>query len=317
MISVGSRMAPCVTALGGGTAVGHARAVMRTLRSVGRFRPVPLRAVDRRLARAACVADFRVMARQRLPRGVFDYIDGGAEDELSMHRNTAAFRQVEFKPRVLAGAGAVDPATRLLGRRLPTPIVLAPTGFTRIASPDGELDVARAAAAAGLPYCLSTLATRSIEEVAAVSSGPKWFQVYVWRDRGLVKELLARAAAARYEAIVVTVDTAVLGRRERDVRHGFTLPPKIGPGTIIDGALHPGWAWAFVRAEPIRFANLHGAAGVDGTEAISLAAYANAQFDPALSWRDLDWIRSAWEVLPDVWSSEVARVMALSGLRRS
>ena len=115
---------------------------------------------------------------------------------------------------------------------------------------------ARAAARAGLPYTLSTLATRSIEEVAAVSSGPKWFQVYVWRDRGLVKEMLSRAAQAGFEAIAITVDTAVLGRRERDVRRGFTLPPQLGPGTLVDGLLHPGWTWAFARAEPITFANV-------------------------------------------------------------
>jgi L-lactate dehydrogenase (cytochrome) len=269
--------------------------VLRTLRSVLRFRPIQLRAADRRLSRAACVADLRRVARRRLPRGVFDYIDGAAEDELTRRRNAAAFRRVEFRPRVLAGAATVDPSTTLLGGRLPVPIVLAPTGFTRLASPGGELDAARAAALAGLPYCLSTMATRSIEEVAAASSGPKWFQLYVWRDRGLVKDWLARAAAAGYQAIVVTADAPVLGRRERDVRRGFSLPPKIGPGTLVDGAVHPGWTWEFLRAEPIRFANVSGVAGIDGTEAVRLAEFSNAQFDPGLSWRDLDWIRGVWD----------------------
>ena len=124
------------------------------------------------------------------------------------------------------------PSTTLLGRPLPIPLVLAPTGFTRIADPQGELAVARAAARAGLPYTLSTLSTRSIEEVAAVSAGSKWFQVYVWRDRGLVKEMVDRAAGAGYEALMLTVDTAVFGKRERDVRRGFTLPPKIGLRTL-------------------------------------------------------------------------------------
>src|SRR5688572_21825278 len=154
-----------------------------------------------------------------------------------------------FKPRVLRDVGAVDPSTTLLGKPLALPLVLAPTGFTRIADPQGELAVARAAARAGLPYTLSTLSTRSIEEVAAVNGvngeGRRWFQVYVWRDRGLVKDMLDRAAAAGYEAIVPTVDTAVLGRRERDVRRGFSLPPKIGLDTLIDGAVHPGWTWQF------------------------------------------------------------------------
>ena len=173
-----------------------------------------------------------------------------------MAANEGAYARTTFRPRVLRDVGAVDPATTLLGRPLPLPLVLAPTGFTRIADPDGELAVARAAARAGLPYTLSTLSTRSIEEVAAVGPGRRWFQVYVWRDRGLVREMIERAAGAGYEALVLTVDTAVLGRRERDVRRGFTLPPKIGPGTLLDGALHPGWTWAFVRSEPIRFANV-------------------------------------------------------------
>jgi L-lactate dehydrogenase (cytochrome) len=271
---------------------------LRTLRSVVRLRPIEWDPVARRLRGAASVEDLRRIARRRLPRGVFDYIDGGAEDELTRGRNVAAFQRVEFRPRVLRDVGQIDPSTTLLGRSIPLPLVLAPTGFTRIALPDGELAVARAAARANVPYTLSTLATRSIEEVAACSAGPKWFQVYVWRDRGLVRDLLGRAAAAGYEAIVITVDTAVHGRRERDVRRGFTLPPKIGLDTLVDGAIHPAWTWQFVRSDPILFANVAGGAGApgggDGTEAVSLADYINSQFDPALSWRDLDWFRSIW-----------------------
>ena len=291
--------------------------MIKTLRSVLRFRPVELDPIERRLSRAASVRDLRLIARKRLPRGVFDYIDGGAEDELTLRRNAAAFRRLEFRPRVLRDMGAVDISTTLLGRPLPVPLVLAPTGFTRIASPGGELDVARAAARAELPYTLSTMGTRSIEEVAAVSSGRKWFQVYVWRDRGMMKEMLARAAAAGYEAIVITVDTAVLGRRERDVRHGFTLPPRLGPGTLLDGALHPGWTWDFVRAEPITFANITGTGVPDGAEAVNLAEYINGQFDPALSWRDLDWFRAAWDgpiVLKGIQSVDDARLAADAGV---
>ena len=291
--------------------------MLRTLRSVVRLRPVHLRAADRRLSTVASVADYRRIARRRLPRGVFDYVDGGAEDELTLHRNSEAFRRLEFQPRVLSDVGQIDTSTTVLGRQLPVPVILAPTGFTRIISPGGELDVARAAARAGLPYTLSTMATRSIEEVAAVSDGPKWFQVYVWRDRGLVKDLLARAAASGYEAIVITVDTAVLGRRERDVRHGFTLPPKIGPQTLLDGALHPAWTWNFVRSEPITFANATGAAGGDGSTAVRLADYINGQFDPALSWRDLDWFRAEWDgaiVLKGVQTADDARTAAGAGV---
>jgi L-lactate dehydrogenase (cytochrome) len=282
-----------------------------------RFRPLELDPVARRLSRAASVADLRAIAARRLPRGVFDYIDGGAEDERALAGNVAAFRRTTLRPRVLRGASTVDPSTTLLGRRLPLPLVLAPTGFTRIADPQGELAVARAAARAGLPYTLSTLSTRSIEEVAAVSDGPRWFQVYVWRDRGLVKEMIQRAAAAGYETLVLTVDTAVLGRRERDVRRGFTLPPKIGLDTLVDGVLHPAWTWAFVRAEPIRFANVADRAPGDGADAVSLADYVGNQFDPALSWRDVDWMRSVWDgpiVLKGVQTVEDARLAAEAGV---
>ena len=212
-----------------------------------------------------------------------------------MERNAEAFRRVEFRPRVMQGVGDADPATTLLGRPLAFPLVLAPTGFTRIAHPDGELAVARAAERAGVPYSLSTLATRSIEEVAAVSSGALWFQVYVWRDRGLVEEMIRRAAESGYQALCLTVDATVLGRRERDVRRGFTLPPKIGLDTIIDGIRHPRWTWDFARSDPIVFANVTGQSFGDGTDAVSLAEYVNGQFDPALSWRDLEWLRSVWE----------------------
>ena len=278
--------------------------VVDTLRSVLHFRELELDPVARRLATAASVEDLRRIAKRRLPHGVFDYIDGGAEDERTLHNNSAAFARIEFRPRVLRSVASIDTATTLLGRPLPIPLALAPTGFTRIADPQGELAVARAAARAGLPYTLSTLATRSIEEVAAVSDGRLWFQVYAWRDRGLVKEMVDRCRASGYEALVMTVDTAVLGRRERDVRRGFELPPKLGLGTLLDGAVHPGWTWAFARAEPIVFANVAtasqpdgSAAGApgDGRDAVSLATYVNAQFDPDLSWDDVDWFRSLWD----------------------
>jgi L-lactate dehydrogenase (cytochrome) len=292
--------------------------MIETLRSVLRFRRLELDPVARRLARAASVDDLRAIAQRRLPRGVFDYIDGAAEDERTLAANSAAFAAVTFRPRVLRDVGEVNPSTTLLGRPLPLPLVLAPTGFTRIADPDGELAVARAAARAGLPYTLSTLSTRSIEEVAEASGGPKWFQVYVWRDRGLVKEMIGRAASAGYEALVLTVDTAVLGRRERDVRRGFSLPPKIGLGTLADGAVHPGWTWRFLRSEPIRFANVQESAGVsDGTTAVTLSDYVNTQFDPGLSWRDVEWMRSQWHgplVIKGIQTVADARLAAEAGV---
>ena len=269
--------------------------MIHTLRSVLRFRSVELNRSRRRLAAAADVSDLRRIARRRLPAGVFDYIDGGAEDEWTLAENVAAFSRLSFRPRVLRDVSLLDTTSVLLGEPVPFPLVLAPTGFTRIVAPDGELAVARAAFRAGVPYTLSTLSTRSIEEVAAVSTGRKWFQVYVWRDRGLLKHLLDRAAASGYEAIVVTVDTATLGRRERDVRRGFTLPPRLGVKTLLDGVTHPGWTWAFARAEPIVFANLAGRSSEgDGSDPVSLADFINSQFDPSLSWDDIGWFRSVW-----------------------
>jgi L-lactate dehydrogenase (cytochrome) len=289
----------------------------KTFRSVVRFGTIERDPVARRLARAASVADLRRIARRRLPGGVFDYIDGGAEDERTMAANVAAFAAVRFRPRVLRGIAAVDVTSTLLGRPVAFPLVLAPTGFTRIADPEGELAVARAAERAGIPYTLSTLSTRSIEEVRAVSTGRLWFQVYAWRDRGLVQEMIDRAAAARYEAIVLTVDTAVLGRRERDVRRGFSLPPTIGPGTLVDGALHPGWTWSFLRGEPIRFANVVGRGVGDGAAPVTLSDYINTQFDPALSWADVEWLRSVWGgpiVIKGIQSVEDARLAADAGV---
>ncbi len=288
-----------------------------TLRSVLRFEPIELDPVTRRLRRAAGVSDLRRIARRRLPAGVFDYIDGGAEDERTLAANTRAFAERTFVPRVLRSMGKIDTSTTLLGRALPYPLVLAPTGFTRIADPQGELAVARSAARAGLPYTLSTMSTRSIEEVAGVSDGPKWFQVYVWRDRGLVKDMILRARAADYEALVLTVDTAVLGRRDRDVRHGFTLPPKLGLGTLVDGALHPAWTWAFVRSEPIRFANVVGREVEDGSTAVSLADHVARQFDANLSWDDVEWMRSVWDgpiVIKGIQSVADAKLAAEAGV---
>jgi L-lactate dehydrogenase (cytochrome) len=290
----------------------------QTFRSVVRFGRFETDPLERRLGRAASVADLRRIAKRRLPGGVFDYIDGGAEDERTLAANQAAFARTTFRPRVLRGLAQVDPAATLLGQPLAYPLVLAPTGFTRIADPAGELAVARAAQRAGLPYTLSTLSTRSIEEVrAAVTDGRLWFQVYAWRDRGLVKEMIDRAATARYEALVITVDTAVFGRRERDVRRGFSLPPSIGLRTVVDGALHPAWTWSFVTSEPIRFANVVGREVGDGASPVTLSDYINTQFDPALSWADIEWLRTVWDgpiVLKGVQTLADARLAAQRGV---
>jgi L-lactate dehydrogenase (cytochrome) len=269
--------------------------MFNTFRSVVQFDRLTLDPVERRLRAAVCVEDFRRIAKRRLPRGVFDYIDGGAEDERTLVYNVAAFAGYEFQPRVLRDVSRLDTSTSLFGRDLAMPLVLAPTGFTRIAHSQGELAVARAAGRAGIPCSLSTMGTRSIEEVAAAASGDTWFQIYTWKDRGLLRELVGRARSAGYTAVWLTVDTAMLGRRERDERRGMTLPPKIGPGTIVDGAIHPGWTLDFLRHEPITFANVVGLSDEDGSTAVNLAAHMKRQFDPALSWDDVDWLRSVWD----------------------
>jgi len=269
--------------------------MIQTFRSVVRLKLPTLRPQQRRLERSVTVEDMRRMARRRLPRGVFDYIDGGAEDERTMHRNVAGFAGYEFQPRVLRNVSGLDTSTELLGRRISMPVVIAPTGYSRIAHSQGELAVARAAARAGVPYSLSTMGTRSIEEVAGVCDGDMWFQIYTWRDRKLVEDLVGRAREAGYSTVWLTVDTAVLGRRERDVRHGFLLPPKIGPTTLIDGALHPAWTLDFLTNEPITFANLAGQSGLDGSTALSLAEKVKNNFDQSLSWNDIEWLRSIWD----------------------
>lgn len=265
--------------------------MISTLRSVARF-SLPRVGVTRRLSRAANVADLREIARRRLPGGIFDYIDGAAEDEVTLRSNVDAFASWRFVPRVLRDVSSVDTSTTLFGRPLPAPLILSPTGFSRIADSQGELAVARSADRHELPYCLSTLSTRSIEEVAAVSNGDKWFQVYVWRDRGLTAEMLARATAAGYSTITITVDTPVLGRRERDTRRGFTLPPTLGLSTLLDGIRHPGWTWDFIRGGPITFSNIAAHAG--GGTAVTLSEFIAAQFDPSLSWDDIAWFRERW-----------------------
>jgi len=272
-------------------------AFLNSIRSVVKLRKLEINRTKRLLRKVANVEDLRKLAKLRLPIGVFDYIDGGAEDEITLRKNVEAYRKVSFKPRVLRDMANIDTSTSLFGRRLDFPLVLAPTGFTRIAHSEGELAVVKAATRAGIPFTLSTMATRSIEECASVAESDTrlWFQIYTWKDRSVVKNLVERADAAGFEAVCLTVDTAVLGRRERDVRRGFTLPPEVGLGTIIDGIKNPGWTWDFLTADPIRFANVEGLTSIDGSTAVDLAEHMKSQFDPGLSWSDVEWLRSIWK----------------------
>jgi L-lactate dehydrogenase (cytochrome) len=247
-----------------------------------------LDATARRLAGAASVGDLRRLAAKRAPRAVFDYTDGGAGDEISLARARDAFSRVEFVPNVLRDVSQVDTSTTLLGRPSALPLAFAPTGFTRMMHTQGEPAVARVAARTGIPYALSTMGTTSVEALAeAAPDARRWFQLYLWRDRERSRDLVSRAAAAGYEALVLTVDTAVPGPRLRDVRNGLTLPPSLTLRTFLDGALHPAWWVDLVTTEPLEFASLN---RFEGT----VAELAAQMFDPGATITDVEWLRQAW-----------------------
>jgi len=248
------------------------------------------RRTERVLARCVTVEDLRAEARRRWPRGVRGYVEGGADGEVSLRRNRAAFEAVELVPAVLRDVSTVDLATDLFGCASALPFALGPTGFTRMMHPDGELASARAALRAGVPYTLSTMATVALEDVAR-EGGQLWFQLYVWRDRGLTRELLRRAQVAGYRVLVVTVDTPVTGLRARDHHNGFTLPPRLTPSALADMAMHPAWCLGLLRGAPITFANF--AAEVSATSE-TVMEFAARQFDPSVTWDDLAEIRAMW-----------------------
>jgi L-lactate dehydrogenase (cytochrome) len=258
------------------------------LRPLLRPRPVRLDPTQRRLSRALTVADLRAAAKRRTPRAVFDYTDGAAETETSLRRAREAFQRVEFRPRVLRDVSVVDTTTTVLGRPAALPLAFAPTGFTRMMHHESERAVARVAEGAGIPYALSTLGTTSIEDVAAAApTARKWFQLYVWRDRGAGKELVERARAAGYEALVLTVDVPVAGARLRDVRNGLTIPPSLTLRTVLDAAAHPSWWFNLLTTEPLMFASVTSSEG-------TVAELINRMFDPSLTPRDLSWLRGMW-----------------------
>ena len=259
------------------------------LQEVLRPARVPLNATDRRLARAASIADLRLLARRRAPRAVFDYTDGAAGDELSLSRSREAYSRVEFAPRVLTDVSGVSTSTTILGKPSAAPWVFAPTGFTRMMHTEGEPAVARVAARTGVPYALSTMGTTSIEQLAAAAPGARrWFQLYLWRDREASRDFVVRAQAAGYEALVLTVDTPVAGPRLRDVRNGLTIPPTLSLRTLAEGSLHPAWWWDLLTTEPLEFASLHRFGG-------TVAELVGTMFDPAASMADLTWLREVWD----------------------
>ncbi|HST99067.1 MAG TPA: alpha-hydroxy acid oxidase [Geodermatophilus sp.] len=250
--------------------------------------PMTLDRTARRLRRAASVEDLRDQARRRVPRAVFDYTDGGAGREVSLRRSRAAFDRVEFLPTVLRDVSSVDVSTTVLGRPAALPLVMAPTGFTRMMNHQGEPAVARAAARAGVPYALSTMGTTSPERLAAEApEARRWFQLYLWRDRAASTEIVRRAAENGYEALVLTVDTPVGGLRLRDVRNGMTIPPALTARTILDGARHPSWWANLLTTEPLEFASLNSFAG-------TVSDLASQVFDPSATLADVRWLRDTW-----------------------
>jgi L-lactate dehydrogenase (cytochrome) len=258
------------------------------LRPLLRPRPVVLDPTERRLSRALTIADLRAAARRRTPRAVFDYTDGAAEAESSLRRAEEAFQRVEFRPRVLRDVTKVDTTATIFGRPSALPLAFAPTGFTRMMHHQGERAVAGVAEEVGIPYSLSTLGTTSIEDVAAAApAARRWFQLYVWRDRGAGKELVERARAAGYEALILTVDVPVAGARLRDARNGLTIPPSLTLRTVLDAAMHPSWWFNLLSTDPLEFASLTSSEG-------TVAELINRMFDPSLTVQDLSWLRETW-----------------------
>jgi L-lactate dehydrogenase (cytochrome) len=236
------------------------------------------------LERVRTADDLARLARRRVPRPVFDYVEGGAEREASVRRATDAFDRVTFHPHVLRDVSAIDPSSSALGRPVAFPVVLGPTGFTRMMHTAGEPAVARAAARAGVPYALSTMGTTSVEALPAV--GDRWFQLYLWRDRGRSRELVQRAADAGYTTLVLTVDVVTQGGRWRDVRNGLTIPPTLTPRTLAAMAARPRWVWDHLTTDPLTLESLsHGE---------ELHELINTVFEPAVTPADVEWLRSVW-----------------------
>jgi (S)-mandelate dehydrogenase len=242
---------------------------------------------------AHSIEELRRRARRRLPRGVFDFFDGGADDETTLLANRQAFDSIRLRPHVLRNVQQPDLSTQILGLPAAAPIVIAPTGATGIGWPDADIAIARAAARLGIPYALSTAATASIENVATLAGGRLWFQLYILRDFAFTLGLLERAASADYEALVVTLDMATGGKRERDIRNGFTVPLVPRLRTALDFAAHPAWCLQMLRHGQPSFENLRGFGGASHG-GMSIAARAGQNLDASFDWDALQRIRDKW-----------------------
>ena len=276
-----------------------------------KFKKPQFNAKKRRLDAALTIADLRTIAKRRTPKAAFDYTDGAAEGELSLTRARQAFEDVEFSPRILRPAADVDTSSTILGGPSAFPFAIAPTGFTRLMQTEGETAGAGAAGAAGIPFTLSTLGTTSIENVKAANpDGRNWFQLYVMRDRDISYGLVERAAAAGFDTLQFTVDTPVAGARLRDKRNGFSIPPQLTLGTIVNAIPRPWWWWDFLTTPKLEFASLSTTGGTVGE-------LLDAAMDPTISFDDLDVIRGMWPgkiVVKGVQNVDDARALADRGV---
>ena len=254
-----------------------------------KFRKVIFSPRKRRLSRALTIYDLRDIAKKRTPQAPFDYTDGGADTESSLTRARDAYEKLEFQPKILLNVKDVDLSVNMLGKKMSMPLGIAPTGFTRMMQTEGEYAGACAAQDAGIPFTLSTMGTRSIEDVAkAAPNGRNWFQLYMWKDRDRSMALVDRARAAGFDTLVLTVDVPVAGARLRDVRNGMTIPPSLTIKTILNAIPRPAWWINFLTTDPLKFASLDSWNG-------TVAELLDSMFDPTVTYEDLKWIRSQWQ----------------------
>jgi L-lactate dehydrogenase (cytochrome) len=254
-----------------------------------KFRKFILSPTKRRLSKALTIYDLRDIAKRRTPQAPFDYTDGGSDTESSLTRTRTAYEKLEFQPKILLNVKDVDISVNMLGKNASMPIGIAPTGFTRMMQTEGEYAGACAASDAGIPYTLSTMGTRSIEDVAkAAPNGRNWFQLYIWKDRDRSMALVDRAKAAGFDTLVLTVDVPVAGARLRDVRNGMTIPPSLTLRTILNAIPRPAWWINFLTTDPLKFASLDSWNG-------TVAELLDSMFDPTITYEDLKWIRGQWQ----------------------
>jgi L-lactate dehydrogenase (cytochrome) len=262
-----------------------------------------------------CIEDLRQIARRRVPRAFFDYAEAGSYAEQTMRANRSGLEAICLRQRVLIDVSSLDTSTTLLGEHVPLPLALAPVAMTGLEHGNGEILACRAAHEAGIPYTLSTMSICSIEDVAAAVDKPFWFQLYVMKDRGFVRSLIERAAAAHCSALVVTVDLQVLGQRHIDIKNGLTVPPSLKLRNLADMLTKPRWVLGVLAGKRWNFGNLQG--WVKGEQSVtSLAQWVSGQFDPALNWKDIEWIRSIWPgklILKGVLDIEDARLAVKAG----